>query len=218
MRIAIGDIHGRRFWKRYLDAEYTDYYLLGDYFDSPDIPYHVQYENFLEIVKAARNDARVKLCLGNHDYHYYLADDTERYSGYQRQHAAEIHALLAACADVLNVVYVCAGAVLVSHAGISNTFMKNGGFSCPEALNAAFRENPALFRFNGTDIYGDNVEQGPLWIRPDSLYADAYTGYSQVVGHTPTPNVYTREIPAQSCAVCTLTFIITPDRDCVYVC
>jgi hypothetical protein len=221
MRIAIGDIHGRCFWKRYLEAEYTEYYILGDYFDSPDILYHIQYANFLEIVKAARNDSRIKLCLGNHDYHYYLLDDTERYSGYQRQYAGEIHAILVKCIDVLNIVYGCAGAVLVSHAGISNTFMKNNGFSHPDAVNAAFRENPALFRFNGADIYGDNVEQGPLWIRPDSLCADAYTGYSQVVGHTPVPDVHTRELRASGGAkvggaACTLTFINTQDRDCVY--
>ena len=35
-------------------------------------------------------------------------------------------------------------------------------------------------------LYGDNIYQSPLWIRPNSLHQDALPNYRQIVGHTST--------------------------------
>jgi hypothetical protein len=52
----------------------------------------------------------------------------------------------------------------------------------PTALG--WRRNPSKKMSAYTDSYGDNIWQGPLWVRPDSLDADKIYGYIQVVGHT----------------------------------
>ncbi|MDR2798146.1 MAG: hypothetical protein LBB80_07360, partial [Treponema sp.] len=90
MRLAIGDIHGRDFWKPCIEEDFTECYFVGDYFDSFDLPFFKQYRNFKEICKRAREDKRIKLCLGNHDYHYLGNIFGQRYSGYQEKHFYEI--------------------------------------------------------------------------------------------------------------------------------
>jgi hypothetical protein len=218
MRIAIGDIHGRAFWKDFIDENYTEYYVLGDYFDSYDIPFVVQLDNYYQIVEAARQDSRIKLCMGNHDYHYFLNDPAEKYSGFQSTYAKEIHNALVQNIDVLKIVYMTDKNILISHAGVSNTFMKHNGFADIDAVNAALVSQPELFSFNGWEPYGDEVQQGPLWIRPRSLLKDAYKGHSQIVGHTITKNIMTKQIKKTEpeFGVCTITFIDTHDKKSIY--
>jgi UDP-2,3-diacylglucosamine pyrophosphatase LpxH len=81
MKAVFGDIHGRALWKEILAKDYEAVYLLGDYWDSFDIPYKEQHQNFLDIIDAAKKDTRLHLCLGNHDLHYLC--EGEEYSGYQ---------------------------------------------------------------------------------------------------------------------------------------
>ena len=218
MRIAIGDIHGRAFWKDYIGEDYTEYYILGDYFDSYDIPFVIQLDNFYQIVDAAHKDPRIKLCMGNHDYHYFLDDPNENYSGFQSKYAQEIHSALIQNRALLKIVYITDNNILISHAGISNTFMQDNGFANIDDVNAAFVTQPDVFRFNGWEPYGDEVQQGPLWIRPRSLLKDAYKGYSQIVGHTITENITTKNIKKMEpeYGACTITFIDTHDKNCIH--
>ncbi|MDR2491813.1 MAG: metallophosphoesterase [Spirochaetaceae bacterium] len=218
MRIAIGDIHGRAFWKEHIGENYTEYYILGDYFDSYDIPFVVQLDNYYQIVEAARQDSRIKLCMGNHDYHYFLKDPAEQYSGFQRGHAKEIYDALVKNIELLKIVYIANKNILISHAGVSNTFMKDNSFENIDEVNAAFVTQPELFRFNGWEPYGDEVQQGPLWIRPRSLLKDAYSGYSQIVGHTITKYIITEHIQKMESelGVRTITFIDTHDKKCIH--
>ncbi|MDR0539537.1 MAG: metallophosphoesterase [Spirochaetaceae bacterium] len=215
MRLAIGDVHGRSFWKHYVEGDYSAYYILGDYFDSFDIPFEIQLQNFLDIIDAASRDDRIKLCLGNHDYHYFLGQPNERYSGYQERHAQKIHDCLRTHARHFNIVYVTGDNILISHAGISNSFMKEKNLAKPEDLNSAFEREPAILRFNGYEPYGDEVQQGPLWIRPNSLLRDAYSGYSQIVGHTSLREITTVN-PDGSNNSLTITFIDTHDKESIY--
>ena len=60
-----------------------------------------------------------------------------------------------------------------------------------ELLNDLFKYKPKSFDFNGTDPYGDNTYQTPIWIRPRSLMAvnkkhnkGLKKKYIQIVGHT----------------------------------
>ncbi|MDR0602516.1 MAG: metallophosphoesterase [Treponema sp.] len=196
MRLAIGDIHGRNFWKRCIGGDFEEYYITGDYFDSFNISFARQYRNFAEICDEARRDSRLKLCLGNHDYHYMRGVLNQRYSGFQDKHSAGIMEILEKNADLLKVLYVTSDRYIISHAGVSAAFMekmKKAGVGAPEEINAAFLEDRNILAFDGWDIYGNDVTQSPIWIRPDSLCRDALPGYSQIAGHTPVEAV--TEIP-----------------------
>ena len=189
MRLAIGDIHGKPFWEHFLDEDFTEYYILGDYFDSYGLSFKQEYANFKRIRNAAQEDSRLKLCLGNHDYHYLKGiSDNERYSRFNYKHCAAIQEILEATIELFNIVYLTSDHYLLSHAGVSRTFMQKArdkGFKTPERLNAAFRQERQLFAFAGYDIYGNDISQGPLWIRPEALEQDTLPGYTHIVGHTP---------------------------------
>ncbi|MDR2144145.1 MAG: metallophosphoesterase, partial [Treponema sp.] len=124
MRLAIGDVHGRPFWKHYLDEDYSAFYFTGDYFDShdPSAGFQQQYKNFIEICAAARSDSRIRLCLGNHDYHYLKGVDNEQYSGFQARHSGKISKALEQNIDLLKIVQAD-GDYLISHAGVTNYFL-----------------------------------------------------------------------------------------------
>ncbi|MDR3171514.1 MAG: metallophosphoesterase [Treponema sp.] len=184
MRLAIGDIHGRNFWKHYLDEDFSAYYMLGDYFDSYNLPFDVQYHNFIEICDAAKMDSRIKLCLGNHDYHYLGNIGFQRYSGYQKLNARRIRHILETNITLLQIVHVTEDRFILSHAGVSRRFMDKLGLGRIEEINDGFTVNREILSFDGNDIYGDNITQSPLWIRPRSLMKDCVCGYSQIVGHT----------------------------------
>jgi hypothetical protein len=96
---------------------------VGDYFDSYGLTFETEYANFLEIIEAARSDRRIRLCLGNHDYHYLNGVD-EQYSRYQRKHSREICEILEQNMDIINIVYVTPDNYLISHAGVSAWFME----------------------------------------------------------------------------------------------
>jgi hypothetical protein len=213
-RLAIGDIHGRPFWKNYLDADFLEYFLLGDYFDSFAIPFEKQMSNFLEIVLAARHDARIKLCLGNHDYQYLINNRQERYSGFQGRHAQEIQAVLSQNSDLWQIVYV-RDTTIISHAGLSKTFMTNHTIQHPLDINEVFKKDRRLLAFCGYNSSGNDITQGPLWIRPPSLLCDALEGYSQIVGHTPVSEIQVLDLPATNTAGSTLTLIDTHDTESV---
>lgn len=78
--LIMPDIHGRAFWKGALEKYSKEKYknlniiFLGDYLDPygslDGITNGEAYDNFLEIIEAAKNDSRITLLLGNHDWHY----------------------------------------------------------------------------------------------------------------------------------------------------
>ncbi|MDR0759416.1 MAG: metallophosphoesterase [Treponema sp.] len=219
MRLAIGDVHGRDFWKHYIDEDFTEFYFTGDYFDSFDLPFLMQYQNFKEICKRAGEDTRIKLCLGNHDYHYLGKVTGQQYSGYQPEHYYEIRHILEQNMDLLKVVYVTADNYLISHAGVSAWFMKRmkkAGYTTIEDINTAFAEDRSILTFNGHNPFGDDITQSPIWIRPASLEKQPASGYRQIVGHTPTGGIKTVTLPDKRRKTITITYIDTCDRESIY--
>jgi hypothetical protein len=184
-RYAIGDVHGRPFWKSHIKKEFKEFYFTGDYFDSFDIPFAKQYDNFIQICKEARANSHIKMCLGNHDYHYLDGVDDQFYSGYQDHNSTKIAAVLEDNIDLLQIVYVTEDKYIVSHAGVTSYFLESIDGKNPNDINSKFKKDRNILNFNGYDIYGDDITQSPIWVRPRSLESDHLPGYSQIVGHTP---------------------------------
>lgn len=189
----IGDIHGRDSWKKIVEAEKEDtdlFVFLGDYFDSYDfVDAKREYENFLEILDFKKNNMeKVVLLVGNHDIHYIpgIGKDAERYNPYLK------HLLDTLIGDLIeeDILQVCKIKFnwIFSHAGLSNTWLRNNRLGLKESeINNYLKKYPGQFLFNqryGADNYGDDVFQGPCWIREESLKADNIFGYMQFIGHT----------------------------------
>lgn len=190
--IAIGDVHGRNLWKWIARTQTFDkLVVLGDYFDSFEIGATEQMNNFRELIAyKTDNPDKVVLLTGNHDLHYLpvAMDDLEVYSGFQQRHAFQISGLLEEHKHLLQMCYKWEN-YLFTHAGVTHTWLNNAGYN-EEAIdvfiNELFQNQPYKFFFNGSNPYGDDVTQSPIWVRSASLTKNAYRYETirQVVGHT----------------------------------
>lgn len=195
--IAIGDTHGRMFWKNIVSSEkYDKVIFIGDYFDSHENRQgYDQISNFEDILAFKKSEPeKVKLLFGNHDFHYLSCAQNakEKYSGFQKLHSHDINILLtnALKNDLMQMCYV-SGRFLFSHAGVTKTWCENNKIdleNIEQSINDLFKYKPLSFRFTpgeNYDVYGDEICQTPIWIRPKSLLKDQLPHYIQVVGHTP---------------------------------
>ena len=184
--IVIGDIHGKDDWKKILrEHEWDKIVFLGDYFDSFTHSGKQQIDNFNEILAVKRaNPNDITLLIGNHDLHYVI---NESYSGFQKVYQFDIKELLLPLLKNKEIqVYTIIDDYLLSHAGITYTYLKNNDIKL-EDLNEHFYISPTILRFQPGDeynVYGDEVCQSPVWVRPKSLLADYITDYKYIVGHT----------------------------------
>lgn len=189
--LVIPDIHGRNtLWPLVLDQEFDEVVFLGDYFDSFDpITPRQQEDNFQKIMQRARGDKRIVTLLGNHSFHY-LAGVDETYSGYQHGPSGMYRQALEDNKDLLKICHQ-SGNYLFSHAGITKTWCKTWDIdlgNLAESVNELFKHKRYAFKFQPGRTwsnYGDDITQGPLWVRPRSLIQDMVPGYTHVVGHTP---------------------------------
>lgn len=191
--IALGDTHGRNHWKQIINQEPFDKVIfIGDYFDThEDITPEKQISNFEDIItfKKAHRD-KVILLFGNHDYHY-LKTSNEIYSGYQREQHVNIQDIIHSALDagLLQMCFVWQH-FLFSHAGITKTWCSNNHIhlnTIDVSINNLFISQPQAFKFawgKNQSASGDDVEQSPIWVRPNSLYIDKVDSYIQIVGHT----------------------------------
>lgn len=197
--IAVGDIHGRKTWQKVLkdNPDFDKFVFVGDYFDAfPPMTAEQIFETFKEILAFKQEfPDKVELVMGNHDFQYTPFGAGERYSGYNPKTAENLKEL-GHWWNWLNISYQH-NDMLFTHAGLTNTWAKRAGLpedisGVPGLLDQMLRETfvtePELFRFYDGDSShcGENVNQGPLWVRPKSLLSDMYPGGWQVVGHTGT--------------------------------
>lgn len=185
--VCVPDIHGSIHYKKIVNnkelTEQVDKIIfLGDYFDNWTNKWPSQMENFKQIIRFKKKyPEKVCLCWANHDISYYL---DERCSGYQYDHAIDIEEVFKAFKNLFEVVYIFDNWIF-SHAGVSNIWLKNCGIKDdPNKINQLFKEKPNFFRWVGPSGDGDNIEEGPLWIRPKALQLSAIEGYDFVIGHT----------------------------------
>lgn len=190
--IHIGDIHGRTMWKDIVKAnpDADKIVFHGDYFDSYNNEYTAEEEitNFNEIITLAKADNRVILLMGNHDIHYIPAMQ-EQYSRFQPRASREIWNAMKENLDMLKACYITKD-FICSHAGIAEPFLERVNIlndeNLEDNLNYLLRKNPRKFRFDGWDGYGDDITQGPMWIRPNSLLNAGIKG-THIVGHSMCP-------------------------------
>ena len=204
--IAIGDIHGRPYWKQIIEQEQDAdrFIFVGDYFDSFTIKTDVQINNFLDIIEYKKTSGKdVILLVGNHDIHYYPEVSDTGTSGYQTIGRFQIEPVIDANREHLQMAYQM-GEFLFTHAGVSSEWLDDNivmwdVFNLSMYLNDLFHYQPNKFNFrsykefdNGRVIasngHGDNTYQTPIWIRPRSLMEinrnTLRKQVIQVVGHT----------------------------------
>jgi len=191
---VIGDIHGLTVWQDIV-AEENDsdlFVFLGDYLDSFTVKPKDQIDNFEKILSFADSD-RVNLLFGNHDYHYLKTAIVRGiyYSGFVPSIAWKASNLIEeGMKEGLFNLTMKHKDIVLSHAGFSKTWLKNTigkeeyDFT---ALNNLFYEQPYRLGFVDNSKYpdptGNDVFQGPLWIRPPALSKDSID-FRQIVGHT----------------------------------
>ena len=204
--VAIGDIHGRDYWKQTIEQEQDAdvFVFVGDYFDSFTIKGPDQINNFLDIVEFKKQSkVPVILLIGNHDYHYYPGIEDSGTSGYQTLMAPSIKHVVSDNKQHLQVAYQV-GEFVFTHAGLSSEWLDDiiPGWdvdSLDATINDLFRFQPNKLAYRsykqvgstvyGVGGYGSETFQGPLWIRPKALMAankkTLRKQIIQVVGHTP---------------------------------
>lgn len=192
--VVIGDLHGNNSWQRIIKQE-PDYDLvvfIGDYWDSYDYTFLQQAKNFEQLCKFKQaNKDKVVLLLGNHDLEYLpvFQEHYQFYTGYQEEYAFLIQELLLANLPLMQMALNYKN-YLFTHAGVTITWLKNNeylfnNYPIDVFINNRFKYKPLSFIFTGSNAYGDDVTQSPIWVRPRSLMRDSKPlGYVQIVGHT----------------------------------
>src|SRR5690606_27598757 len=162
--------------------------FVGDYFDTHEkINPLQQIDNFKKLLDYKKNHLeQIVLLFGNHDFHY-LSTTHETYSGFKGFVKPEISSLLekAIDADLMQMCFVYDRFLFV-HAGVTKTWCQEKDVDVTkieQELNYLLKWRPNTFCFNGWDMYGDDISQSPIWVRPKSLLKDKID-YTQVVGHT----------------------------------
>ena len=181
--IVIPDIHGQEHWKKAktkIDAV-DKIVVLGDLFDHWTTGFARQMSNAGQIMKwKLQNREKVCLCWANHDTSYYLDEEC---SGYQHNFAFDIREFFRKHKMLFEVVFIFDNWIF-SHAGVSREWMRCCGIKSPHEINELFKLRPDFFRWAGPDGFGNNYNEGPLWIRPGALLKTALDNWNFVCGHT----------------------------------
>jgi hypothetical protein len=182
--ICVPDVHQSEHWRKLLETDLKaidKVVFLGDYFDCWDNVWPLQGDNFESIIRFKKSAPdKVDVLFGNHETSYLL---NECCSGYQHDKAKKIKRMIEKSMRFMQAVSVYDNYIF-SHAGVSCEWMRFAGIKDINGINPLFNENPNMFRWVGPDGYGNNANEGPLWIRPESLCRTSVKGYHQIVGHS----------------------------------
>jgi predicted phosphodiesterase len=192
--IYIGDTHGRDCWMKIVEQnpDADLFVFAGDYFDSLTIPALSQINNFKLILNFRNeNPDKVILLFGNHDFHYTSGCIGGTYTGFDYSvfynMKLELESLIRQ--EILKICYV-KDDILFSHAGVTKTWCENNNVdleNLEDSLNQILLYKPHLFAFKSgirRDKFGDDITQGPLWVREKSLKEDGLSDYVHIVGHS----------------------------------
>lgn len=187
--LVIGDVHCRSFWKEAVDKWTGQIIFLGDYID----PYSFEWpdelpdpvDSLLEILNFKdRNQERVTLLLGNHDFHYL-------FNGYNGSRLDLINW------DTLHQIYnedkeffqiaKQIDDTLFTHAGVSTAWLKRHDLTLPKTdadvfLNEIFNTSPDIFWEMSWERGGWCSTGSPIW--HDIREFDVEPDFFEVFGHT----------------------------------
>lgn len=196
---VIGDIHSRSVWRELIREDCVNVFV-GDYF-SPYFrcDFETQRTEFMDIIMYKVKHPETILLIGNHDEdHWHIH---EKYSRFDSNNYSTIKQLFEENKDFFRIAYSIDNKILVTHAGVTSKwfdkYLKNkvteiNPDNIANEINNIWlngKYTPFNFESNCSyfDYYGDSPQQGPLWVRPQTLYQFNVfkdTEYIQVVGHT----------------------------------
>lgn len=195
--LILGDIHGRTCWKDIISLEKPDKVIfLGDYVGShEDISSEQQIDNMNEILDyKISNPDTVILLRGNHDLQHLNRNDGDwGCCSYFPKVGKYMYNLSGVFYNLTQWIYVLDDKIIFSHAGITNTWLKDSDIKDIKDINHigideqifGFRPGPD----NYFDTDGSSIYQSCIWVRPQSLISDPIHNYIQVVGHTTVYNI-----------------------------
>ncbi len=196
--IALGDTHGRPFWKKIVKSQtFDELIFIGDYFDTKEeVTPEIQIDNFIAICEYKKsNPGKVILLIGNHDYHY-LEATSEKYTGFQPGYYDTISSLLhASLGDGLMQMSFVYENIIFTHAGVTKTWCKENDINVLDiqnSINDLFNHNPERFGYSPLNLHGKlQMSPGisPIWVRRENLIPDKIDDFIQVVGHTMQPRL-----------------------------
>lgn len=198
--IAIGDLHGKNFWKTINPQSYDKIVFLGDYVDAFNIKDEDILVNLMEIIlfKNTYPD-KVILLIGNHDAQYMYSEF--RCSGFRLSMFLTLKQLFFENYDLFQIAFQIGepyenDQYLFTHAGICSYWYKKykhllekyQNFPLADALNGMFNNSTtrALFAEVGTSRGGWNHVGSPLWADMFEIDHTYLKGYHQIVGHNAT--------------------------------
>jgi predicted MPP superfamily phosphohydrolase len=208
MKIRVfGDLHGRDFWKDWVDARWVDRYVfLGDYVDEFQLHDVQILRNLRELLKyKADHPRRVVLLYGNHDLHYLYG--WMRCSGFRQSYSVQVGKLLRDAQERQHIQMAYQytpknpkeNKVLFTHAGVSKGWIRSIKRFLPPGtlakdmswgvkINKIFETSPKTFSSvsgyrGGLDGYGS-----PVWADQREFTDDpsnVIPHLDQIVGHQP---------------------------------
>lgn len=206
--VAIGDIHGRDNWKQLINDvdKYDKIIFVGDYVDSFDVPNPVILRNLQEIIQFRRQyPDKVVTLMGNHDIAYMWYGETLYLNnGFRPEAAHDLSTLFRANHDIFDIAWQ-SGKTIITHAGITNGWMKHNTETIQHArkryntetiaetfnmMSRNYTYNRCLHQLSGKR--GGPYEHGGItWADKLETEKDCLKGYTQVVGHTPVNDITT---------------------------
>lgn len=207
--LAVGDLHGNDCWEKIETALYDRIIFLGDYVDDYSRPDQQIVSNLKNLIQLkSRYPDKIVLLLGNHDIHY-LYYPRFRCSGFNALLQPLLSSIFRQHRIYWQVAYQC-DQILFSHAGLSNAYFYWLNEQLPmhlqlkynlaaDQLNRIAAEGKYKLLFTaGPARGGSDPHGGPLWADLSETMTNPLDGYRQIVGHTPTPNILTHQINAQT--------------------
>lgn len=216
--LIIPDVHGRSFWKepcKHID-EFDKVVFLGDYVDhypqEGDLDDLQTLKDVIEFAKSNRD--KIKLLLGNHDYHYINDNYTKlaRSSRYDITEAEEYNKLYKDNLDLFKFVYDFDSKIIFSHAGINQSWWNKLNIEHPLYINhmndlwlAKYLSYISFYRWGSNDC-GSCLWSDLREMVPDNLPKSIPF---QVFGHTQVRQPIVT--PKWACLDCREAFYIDDD-------
>lgn len=167
--IIIPDVHGRKFWKdavnRFPKDKFPDMNIifLGDYLDPytgyEDITKEDAFVNFEDILEYAKNDFRVTLLIGNHDWHYFVNLDTCRIDYARVRQIEQMFKDNMSLFKLYKVIEINNTKYLFTHAGITQKWLNDISIMAAQEYNEWNSGDPS-----SPDYIDPAVDEDYKWI------------------------------------------------------